>query len=156
MPGQKPPARFFAGAGAGHGQTELLAFDRALAAAGMSEFNLVRVSSIIPPGAARAGEVDLPPGLLLPVAYGSFSSSEEGQVISAAVAAGIPESPGAVGIIMEFAGPLPEQEARQAAEEMARQALVNRGSRVKEVIVVSAEAVVRGPTAVFAGVALLP
>lgn len=37
-------------AGTGTGRTTLAAFDAALAAAGVSDFNLVRLSSIVPPG----------------------------------------------------------------------------------------------------------
>jgi arginine decarboxylase len=44
-------------AGTGTGRTTLAAFDAALAAAGVSDFNLVRLSSIVPPG-SRVLEVD--------------------------------------------------------------------------------------------------
>ncbi|MGW2091160.1 pyruvoyl-dependent arginine decarboxylase [Promicromonospora sukumoe] len=37
-------------AGSGTGRTPLAAFDAALAAAGVSNFNLVRLSSVVPPG----------------------------------------------------------------------------------------------------------
>lgn len=44
-------------AGTGTGRTTLAAFDAALAAAGVSDFNLVRLSSIVPPG-SQVLEVD--------------------------------------------------------------------------------------------------
>lgn len=44
-------------AGTGTGRTTLAAFDAALADAGVSNFNLVRLSSIVPPG-SRVLEVD--------------------------------------------------------------------------------------------------
>ncbi len=148
--------RFWLGAGAGRGPYELVAFDRALRAAGVADYNLVKISSILPPGAFKAEKLDLPPGSLLPIAYGEFFSGQEGLVISAAVAAGLPKEPNAVGVIMEVAGPLSEDEARAMAEEMARLALEDRGVGVREVLLASASARVQGPTAVFAGVALLP
>ncbi len=148
--------RFWLGAGVGRGPYELVAFDRALRDAGVADYNLLKISSILPPGAEPAPEVDLPPGSLLPIAYGEYFSSEEGITISAAVAAGLPQEPEAVGVIMEVSGPLSEQEARRKAEEMARMALEDRGVGVREILLASASARVQGPTAVFAGVALLP
>lgn len=43
--------------GSGSGRTRLSAFDSALSAAGVADFNLLRLSSVIPPGAAVV-EVD--------------------------------------------------------------------------------------------------
>ena len=133
-----------------------MAFDRALRAAGVADYNLLKVSSILPPGAQRSFTLDLPPGSLLPIAYGEYFSSEDGLTISAAVAAGLPAEPGAVGVIMEVAGPMPEEEAREKARKMAELALGDRGLEVREVALASVSARVEGPTAVFAGVALLP
>ena len=152
LPG--PPSRFCIGAGAGHGETDLLAFDRALAAAGFSDYNLVRVSSIIPPRACLVDRPDCSPGSLLPVAYASLVSEEQGLVISAAVAAGIPASPDGVGVIMEFAGPVALDEAEDRVRFMAEKALAYRGSGVKDILVKGVSARVHGITAVFAGVAL--
>ncbi len=149
------PSRFVLGAGVGHGETELLAFDRALAAAGFSNYNLVKVSSIIPPGALPSRAIPLPPGSLLPVAYASLVSDEQGQVISAAVAAGIPSSRKDVGVIMEFSGPVSLDEAKEKVRFMAEKALLARGIKIKKIITKGATASVKGITAVFAGVALL-
>ncbi len=144
------------GSGWGAGETELLAFDAALNRAGMAQFNLLKVSSIIPPGAIRADSVDLPPGSLLPAAFGSTYSSLGGQVISAAVAVGLPADPDEVGVIMEFAGPVEEKAALDKVRLMAERALVNRGTYPRDILFSSASRSVEGPTAVFAGVALLP
>ena len=47
--------------GAGSGRTLLSAFDSALAAAGVSNFNLITLSSVIPPGSSlRIVDTDLP------------------------------------------------------------------------------------------------
>jgi len=150
------PSRFCMGAGFGRGEAELLAFDRALAAAGFSDYNLVRVSSIIPPGAMPCEVPDLPAGSLLPIAYASLVSEEKGLVISAAVSAGIPASRDDVGVIMEFSGPVPLQEAEERVRFMAEEALKARGIGIREILVRGVSAEVQGITAVFAGVALLP
>lgn len=148
------PESFVMGAGVGHGETELLAFDRALAEAGFSDYNLVKVSSIIPPGASLVDRPDCPPGSLLPVAFASLVSGEESLVISAAVAAGIPSSTDDVGVIMEFSGPVAQDEAERRVRFMAEKALNSRGSEVREILVRAVSAKVQGITAVFAGVAL--
>lgn len=149
------PNRFAIGTGVGHGETELLAFDRALAEAGFSDYNLIKVSSIIPPGAPLVDRPDCPPGSLLPVAFASLISGEESLVISAAVAAGIPYSQDDVGVIMEFSGPVAQDEAERRVRCMAEKALVSRGSKVREILVRGVSAKVQGITAVFAGIALL-
>ncbi len=149
------PSRFCIRVGAGRGETELLAFDKALFAAGISHYNLVKVSSIIPPGAVLVDEIDFPPGSLLPIAFSSLVSGEEGLVISAAVAAGIPASPDDVGVIMEFSGPVLLDEAENRVRFMAQEALNSRGIGIKEIVVKGASARVEGISAVFAGVALI-
>lgn len=149
-----PPSRFCIKVGVGNGETELLAFDGALIAAGISHYNLVRVSSIIPPGAVLVEEIDLPPGSLLPIAYASLTANQKGLVISAAVAAGIPVSPDDVGVIMEFSGRVPLEEAEDQVRFMAERALSSRGIRIKDILVRGVSAEVSGTTSVFAGVAL--
>lgn len=149
-----PPERFYIAAAFGRGETELTAFDNALRKAGIADYNLLKVSSIIPPGARQVDRVDLPPGSLLPIAYGAVSSAEEGALISAAIAVGLPDLPEAVGVIMEFAGFVEEEAAREKVEQMAREALLNRGLEPARILVVSASAHVESPTCVFAGVAL--
>jgi arginine decarboxylase len=45
---------FFLVSGVGYGSTELTSFDAALLDAGIGDFNLVRMSSIMPPGFSQA------------------------------------------------------------------------------------------------------
>lgn len=87
-------------AAAAEGEKELTAFDRALLLAGIGNVNLVRVSSILPPGAEYREKLNIPPGSLVPIAYGSLSSTEPGALIAAAVAVGVGPDAGSFGVIM--------------------------------------------------------
>jgi len=142
------------GAGVGVSAFELLSFDRALRQAGFADYNLLRVSSILPPGVQPRAVLEVPKGALLPTAYGVFSSREEGRVIAAAVSLAFPTDPRAVGVIMETEGYMTEQEAREAVAAMAEEAMEDRNLRIARLEIVSAAATVELYTTVFAGVAL--
>lgn len=143
--------------GVGHATTPLNAFDSALHSAGVSQFNLVRVSSILPPGVKQAERISLAPGSLLPIAYGSKVSSTRNERITAAVSVALPADPSSIGVIMEYSGELSPEDAHRLVEAMAREAMAMRGIPVQDILVEVASTVVDdGPTAVFAGVALIP
>ncbi len=141
-------------AGVGRGETLLTAFDQALRNAGVGDYNLLKVSSIVPPGARVSQTIEVPRGSLLPIAYGSISSTDKGEVISAAVSVALPADESHVGVIMEFSGYTSEERAREIVRRMAEEAMRYRGIPVREIIVKSASARIEGPTSVFAGVAL--
>jgi len=141
-------------AGVGRGTTLLTAFDQALRNAGVGDYNLLKVSSIVPPGARLVNNIGVPKGSLLPIAYGAISSTDEGEVISAAVSVAIPLDGNQVGVIMEFSGYTSEEKAREIVKRMAEEAMKNRNLQIKELIIKSASARIEGPTSVFAGVAL--
>ena len=69
----------------GHGTTELGAFDHALACVGAANFNLVRLSSVIPPGSVVEPCERLPSGEIgdwgdrLHVVYAAQAAGEPGQ-----------------------------------------------------------------------------
>lgn len=147
------PKNYFPFAAVAHAETTLNAFDLALAKTDISDYNLIKISSIIPPGACES-KPNLPKGSLLPAAFGAIVSEEQGVFISASVAIGLPEDPEEVGVIMEFSGFVGLKEAERMATKMAREALVSRGSKIKEIKVFSAGAEVKGPTCAIAGVAL--
>lgn len=141
-------------AGQGEGKTELTAFDAALIDAGVSHYNLVKLSSIMPPDAQPSRDLqrDVPPGSLLPIAYGFITSSKPGQVISAAVAVGVTGN--TYGMIMEYKAAAPREEVEEKVMGMAREALARRGLPCKEVLLSSAEHRVKDIGCAFAGVAL--
>jgi arginine decarboxylase len=85
------PKKYFVTAASAEGKTKLTAFDNALLGARIGNVNLLRVSSILPPGAIHTPELSIPPGSLVPVAYGSIVSDTPGEKIAAAVAVGLAE-----------------------------------------------------------------
>lgn len=146
------PTKFTLVAGAGEGSTALNAFDRALLEAGAGNVNLLRVSSILPPGARYLEQIALPPGALVPVAYGTIKSATPGERIAAAVAVGIPES--GYGVIMEYSGHTSAEEAERIIRKMVEEAFVMRGLNLVTYRVKSVEHRVKNVAAVFAGIVL--
>lgn len=108
-------------AGSGEGRTRLTAFDAALLKAGVGNFNLLKVSSILPPGAVEHTALQIPPGALLPIAYGAISSDLPGEIISAAVAVGV-SHPESYGVIMETTGRCPKKELEIKIKVMVEEA----------------------------------
>ncbi len=140
--------------GKGEGKTHLTAFDKALLSAGIGNYNLLKVSSILPPHVEITEEFSIPLGALLPIAYGSISSDKPGEKITAAIGIGIPENPEEVGMIMEFTGKCPKDEAIKIVEEMVRESFEMRGQTLKEVRSKAIEHVVEKIGCVIAGTIL--
>ncbi len=136
--------------GASEGETELNAFDNALLEAGIGDINLVKVSSIMPPGIKVVEKLNpLPRGAFLPVVYVSVSSSNPGEVISAAVGFGRCED--GFGVIMEAGGVgKSEEEVRKEVEDKVKFALARRGLELKELRTVSVSWKVKKCAAVVA------
>lgn len=121
--------------GAAEGRTRLNAFDKALLEAGVGDTNLMRMSSILPPGAeqVKVSELVLPKGGLVPLAYATIDGTTPGRMISAAIAVGIPEDDSEPGVIMEF-----EDHAElNTVESIVRQMVVDgfeyRNRKLKEI-----------------------
>lgn len=148
------PTRYFMAHGSAEGVTELNAFDAALLRAGVGDTNLVRVSSILPPGCEEIEPPPLPPGALVPAAYASVTSSVPGEVITAAVAVALPEDEARPGLIMEHHGRAPRARVEEEARRMAEAGMAHRGTMVREIRSVAAEHVVMNTGAAFAGVIL--
>ncbi len=151
------PKRFFLTSGSGDGSTMLNAFDAALIDAGIGDTNLVRLSSILPPGSTETEAFTFPKGSLVPLAYAEYGSDRPGTRISAAVAVGIPQDIHEAGLIMECSG-IGDPDAW---EERARYMVIEgmegiRNRRIKEIKSISATVVVKTVGAVFAGVILCP
>lgn len=147
-------SKYFLGSGATDAPTPLNAFDHALLDAGVGDCNLIRLSSILPPGCQRVERQQLPYGALVPVAYADMTSSEVGAWISAAVSVAIPADPTLPGLIMEHHGfgRLVETEAK--VREMAIHGMNYRNREIREVISIGAEHQVQKHGAAFAGVVL--
>lgn len=149
------PTRFFLTCGRGEGFTPLSAFDAALWDAGVGDLNLVKVSSILPPG-CKEEPVVLEPGSIVPVAYAYTWSEVAGETISAAVAVGVPEDPSQAGLIMEYSTKGPKEEAETIVKKMVEEGMKLRGRKIKEIKSCAVEKKVERIGAVFAAVVFAP
>lgn len=131
------PKKYFLTAAAAEGESTLTAFDNALLSGRIGNINLIRVSSILPPGAELDPELVIPPGSLVPTAYGYIVSSEPGQLISAAVGVGL--SPDTFGVIMEFSGICGKDEAYNSIKSMLEEAFRTRKMELKDVKIAAVE-----------------
>lgn len=139
----------------GSGSTELNAFDNALCNAGVGNYNLVKVSSILPPMSKEKKIVGGVDGGILPIAYGSKTEYEEGVQIVAAVAVGVPQNPKEIGVIMEYSGLGNEEQAEFCVKEMVREAMSNRNIEVRDIKCIASSCTVKSNfCCVFAGIAL--
>ncbi len=152
----KTPNIFCLVSGASEGREPLNAFDNALLEAGVGDINLMRVSSILPPGSSQVNimELDLPKGGIVPLAFAHTRSTAPGQYISSAVAAGIPEDASLPGVIMEYAASNRNDTVETKARNMVVSAFEKRNRSLKDIRSVSIEHRVEQCGASFAGVVL--
>ncbi len=117
--------RLYLVAGKAEGATPLNAFDNALLDAGIGDVNLIKVSSIVPPGSeVTLTKPDLPRGALVPCVYIERTSEKPGQRIAAALAVGLADD--GFGIVMESEG-VEAEEAATKAVRMVEEAFRARG-----------------------------
>lgn len=150
----KQPTRYSLVSGSAEGFMPLNAFDQALLNAGVGDTNLVRMSSILPPGCVGVERIVLPYGALVPVAYADMVSSTPGERIAAAVAIGLPMDRNLPGLIMEHHGVGSLAEIEATVREMAAQGMAFRNREIRDIVSVGAECVVERNGAAFAGVVL--
>jgi arginine decarboxylase len=135
--------RFWIVSGTGTGNTALTAFDAAVLNAGIGNFNLVKVSSIVPPGCVlekESPEAFLNPGSIVHCAFAHGVAKRGDEPVSAAVGVALPERPDAIGVIMEIAVPSDEDEARKIVRGMCQESMEMRSLGVKEILLASAQA----------------
>lgn len=121
-----PDIHFFC-AGSCEGRTELTSFDGALLKASIGNTNLIKMSSIVPPGSKEVAPFEIPPGSFLPLAYASITSAEPGETISAAVAIAVPDDPKLNGVIMEHSNHASLNFVDKKVRAMAAEAMEMRG-----------------------------
>lgn len=131
------PKKYFVTAGSAEGENNLNAFDNALLKGRIGNLNLMRVTSILPPGVEYCPEMQIPPGSLVPTAYGYIICGVPGELIAAAVGVGFSED--SFGVIMEFSGKCSKAEAEGSIENMLREAFENRGMELKGMRIASTE-----------------
>jgi len=152
----KTPTKFFLVRGSSDGFSLLNAFDGALLASGVGDTNLVRMSSILPPGCTeiKPRPKALPQGALVPVAYASITSDTPEETISAAVAIGIPEDVSFAGLIMEYSAKADEAIVRDQVIRMVEKGMEVRKRPIREIMSISSTFNVTTVGAAFAGVVL--
>ncbi len=152
----KTPNAYCLVKGASEGPTRLNAFDNALLNAGVGDTNLMRVSSILPPGAQQRSikEFNLPKGGLIPLAYATIDSTTPGSYISSAVAVGIPEDETEPGVIMEFEDHSKLEDVEKVVRQMVVDAFEYRKRALKEIKYMGIEHKVEACGSTFAAVVL--
>jgi len=128
-------------AGADEGGSELNAFDNALLKAGIANWNLVRVSSILPPKAQITYDIPfIEKGSLVPIVLAKITSDNEGEKIASAIAIGIGEE---FGVIMEQSGKGTKEEIEERARKKVEEAFRVRNMELKEIRTISVEHTVK-------------
>lgn len=106
-------------AGRGNGQYEIGSFDAVLVDDGVGEYNLVRVSSILPPYCEESSVFGSASGSILFIAYASLTVKEAVKIASA-VAVAIPETPENHGVIMEYSDYVDKDIVIKTAKHLAK------------------------------------
>lgn len=118
------PKRLFLTKGKGQHKEKLASLEQALREAGIAPFNLVKISSIFPPGcrliSKRDGIKRLSPGQILFLVMSENATDEPQRLISASIGLAIPNNPNRYGYLSEHHSFGQEaEEAGQYAEDLA-------------------------------------
>ncbi|MBC7361788.1 MAG: arginine decarboxylase, pyruvoyl-dependent [Candidatus Aminicenantes bacterium] len=129
------PKQVFLTRGKGQHREKLVSFELALREAGISPFNLVRVSSIFPPHCqliSRAeGLKKLKPGQIVFLVMSENFTDEAHRLISASIGLAIPQDKEQYGYLAEHQGfGETEKEASAQAEELAAEMLATKLGQV--------------------------
>jgi arginine decarboxylase len=136
--------------GCGTGGSPLNAFDNALRDSGIADFNLIKVSSIVPP---RVPVMRLKPqaqpisgeGLMVPTIYIEMTSDQVGTKLAVAVGAGIPKSYDGAGIVFVAGCEGSRQQAEESVSEMVAEGMEKKGTPAGDIHVASIHTVVCEP-----------
>lgn len=124
------PTKVFFTRGVGRASSQLLSFEEALREAGIAPFNLISVSSILPPDAEivtrEQGLALLSPGQILYTVLARNTSNELNRMISAAIGYALPKDRNKWGYLSEHHSfGETEKVAGDFAEELAAQMLAS-------------------------------
>jgi arginine decarboxylase len=153
--GWTPVTKAAGTAGTAEGSTPLNAFDNALIAAGIGNINLVKISSILPPGVDLVPLPKIKLGAVVPTAYAAMTSEVPGEVVAAAVGWAQPDDATKNGVIMEFHDKATREEAERMIVQMLEEAFRVRGERIKDIRVFAVEHRVERTGCALAAVTLL-
>ncbi len=122
--------------GHGEGDTKLNAFDNALIGAGIGHWNLVRVTSVAPRGAALLdAPLDIEAGSIVPAVVTSWESDQPGELIASCVGIGL--GPSDHGMIMEHSGCGAPAEMEAVVHRMLQESFLRRGLELERIVVQS-------------------
>jgi arginine decarboxylase len=124
------PKNFFLVKGVGRHKENLASFEVALKDAGMSSFNLVTVSSIIPPGCRQItreqGVEQLKPGEIVYLVLARNSTNEPHRLVASSIGMAIPKDETVHGYLSEWHGyGVTDEEAGEYSEDLAAQMLAS-------------------------------
>jgi arginine decarboxylase len=124
------PRYFFLTKGVGRHKENLASFEVALRDAGISSFNLVTVSSIIPPGCRQISKEQgieiLKPGEIVFIVLARNSTNEPHRLLAASVGLAIPKDETVHGYLSEWHEfGVTEDEAGEYSEDLAAQMLAS-------------------------------
>lgn len=147
--------RFVLVKGVGTDASPLGSFDSALIDAGVSDYNLVKVSSIMPANMVIENSISLPGGDAVFIAYATKTLSSN-DTMAAAIAVAMPIDKSKIGVIMEVSDTCSEKEAIEKAEELAIASMKKRNLAIDNVISCGISSVGNESyfTTVFAGIAM--
>ena len=122
------PSRIFLTKGVGRHREKLASFEMALREAGIAEFNLVRVSSIFPPGCKIVprgqGLRRLKPGQIVFCVLAECATNEPHRLISSSIGVALPRDPDMHGYLSEHHGHgQTQRQSADYAEDLAAQML---------------------------------
>jgi arginine decarboxylase len=124
------PNKIFFTKGVGSDKKKLQSFEKALRDAGIAQFNLVTVSSILPPHCTELSREEglkkLKPGQIVFVVMAKNSSKEENRLLSASIGAAKPKDPNSYGYLSEHhAFGQNEKKAGDFSEDLAASMLAS-------------------------------
>jgi arginine decarboxylase len=125
------PGKVFLTRGMGRHAEKLVSFEIALRDAGISSFNLVRVSSIFPPRcrivSREAGLKLLKPGQIVFLVMSENATDEPHRLISSSIGMAVPDDPDFYGYLAEHeAFGVTEKEAGRHTEDLAAEMLATK------------------------------
>ena len=131
--------------GVGRSKMYLPSFDKALIEAEVGNYNLVRLSSILPANSLEVEVIDITEGSLLPTAYATITSDKSGDHLFSGIMIGFPEDENKVGVIMEYScndSNMTSDKLYLILLNMVQEAFAIRGWKLKNVKWTFADAVV--------------
>lgn len=126
------PQNYSLVSGVGKSKHKLSAFDDALRKAGIGDYNLVKVSSILPSGCRYCSKIPEGDGRMLLAAYSTITVSA-GEKAETAVAVAVPQSSNDSGVIFETSLLNSNQQAANIVQEMCTEAMIKRNRSAKSI-----------------------